>query len=149
MKTIANINIGKNVVPFVIFIGLAIVGCVLFHKSLKDIQGKSPVDLWKLRKAKYEAWRDGKTNQVPLSGNDNLYRLRQTAPIAPIIDNNAVEMALNAVRLYVLLMIIHPTKHNTPLKRMKLGKRYIWTTINGYGSCIVIFNITIKVTSTR
>lgn len=76
----ANINIGKNVVPFVIFIGLAIVGCVLFHKSLKDIQGKSPVDLWKFRKAKYEAWQDGKTNQVPFSSNDYLYGLRQIFP---------------------------------------------------------------------
>lgn len=76
----ANINIGKNVVPFVIFIGLAIAGCVLFHKSLKDIQGKSPVDIWKLRKAKYEAWRDGKTNQISLSGNDYLYCLRQIFP---------------------------------------------------------------------
>mgnify|MGYP001061683711 FL=1 len=76
----ANINIGKNVVPFVIFIGFALVGCVLFHKSLKDIQGKSPVDLRKFRKAKYEAWRDGKTNQVPLSSNDYLYGLRQIFP---------------------------------------------------------------------
>ncbi len=76
----ANINIGKNVVPFVIFIGFAIVGCVLFRKSLKDIQGKSPVDVWKLRKAKYEAWQDGKTNQVSLSGNDYLYGLRQIFP---------------------------------------------------------------------
>lgn len=76
----ANINIGKNVVQLVIFIGFAIVGCVLFHKSLKDIQGKSPVDLRKLRKAKYEAWRDGKTNQISLSGNDYLYGLRQIFP---------------------------------------------------------------------
>ena len=76
----ANINIGKNVVPFVIFIGFALVGCVLFHKSLKDIQGKSPADLRKFRKAKYEAWRDGKTNQVPFSSNDYLYGLRHIFP---------------------------------------------------------------------
>lgn len=76
----ANINIGKNVVPFIIFIVLAIIGYLLFHKSLKDIQGKSSVDLWKLRKAKYEAWQDGKTNQVPFSGNDYLYGLRQIFP---------------------------------------------------------------------
>lgn len=76
----ANIGIGKNVLLFGIFIGFAIVGCVLFHKSLKDIQGKSPVDFWKFRKAKYEAWRDGKTNQLSLSGNDYLYGLRQIFP---------------------------------------------------------------------
>lgn len=76
----ANINIGKNVVPFVIFIGFALVGCVLFHKSLKDIQGKSPADLRKFRKAKYEAWRDGKTNQVPFSSNDYLYGLKHIFP---------------------------------------------------------------------
>ncbi|WP_289688443.1 hypothetical protein, partial [Muribaculum intestinale] len=34
----------------------------------------------KLRKAKYETWRDGKTNQVSLSGNDYLYGLRQIFP---------------------------------------------------------------------
>lgn len=75
-----NIGIGKNVLLFGIFIIFAIVGCVLFHKSLKDIQGKNPVNLWKFRKAKYEAWRDGKTNQVLLSSNDYLYSLKQIFP---------------------------------------------------------------------
>lgn len=75
-----NTGIGKNVLLFVIFIGFAIIGCVLFHKSLKDIQGKSPVDLWKFRKAKYEAWRDGRPNQVLLSSYDYLYDLKQVFP---------------------------------------------------------------------
>ena len=73
-------NISKNVLLFVIFSGFAIVGCVLFHKSLKDVQGKSPVNLWKFRKTKYEAWRDGNTNQVLLSSNDYLYGLKQIFP---------------------------------------------------------------------